>query len=330
MSFSRRLAVPALALSAGMASQRVFLDTDCGVFGDDGVALVMLLRNPRAVRLEAVTTVSGNVWGSQSAAHVRSILRAAGRRLPVYAGAELPLLHTPEMVAREGRIEFQGALGLPKPSVSAPPGETAAGFLVRAIHARPGATLLAIGPLTNLAMALRLRPSLQEKIGRLVMMGGNVHVGGNASAAAEFNFWFDPEAARIVLRSRIPEKVLFGLDICNRAAVTKARFDQVASARTPIAALYREDFGNRYPGYLKNPRAKAFLWDELAAAWLIDPTFVTQSEVEYLDVETAFGPRYGAVTPLDRNMAPGATPVRVMLDLDFEKAWRIVRDALVQ
>ena len=66
-------------------------------------------------------------------------------------------------------------------------------------------------------------------------MGGNVRVGGNASSAAEFNFWFDPEAARIVLRSRIPRKVMFALDICNMAPLHKAEFDQIAAARTPIA-----------------------------------------------------------------------------------------------
>ena len=75
---------------------------------------------------------------------------------------------------------------------------------------------------------------------------------------AEFNFWFDPEAARIVLRSRIPQKVMFGLDICNTAVLRKPEFDKIVAARTPITDLYREDLGNRYPAFLKRPAAVGY------------------------------------------------------------------------
>jgi purine nucleosidase len=312
-----------------MASTRVILDTDCGVFGDDGAALVMLLHSPREIQLDAITTVSGNVWSRESFGYVRAILAAARRRVPVYLGAEMPLVHAPEMVALEGKIAFTGAFATLRPASALQAGESAVEYLIDAIGRRPAATVLAIGPLTNLAMALRLRPDLEQKIARLVIMGGNVHVPGNASPAAEFNFWFDPEAAGIVLRSGIREKVLFGLDICNRARVTRSHFDQIVS-KTPLTGMYRDDFGNRYPGFLKNPSATGFLWDELAAAWLIDPGFVTRSEDSWLDVETTFGPRYGAVVPLDRKRAPHATPLRVMLDLDFEKAWRLMRSLLTR
>lgn len=330
MKIFRGAPISALLATISMASTRVILDTDCGVFGDDGTALVMLLRSPREVQLDGITTVSGNVWSRESIGYVRAILAAAARRVPVYLGAEMPLVHTPEMVALEGKIDFSGAFATPRPASALPAGVSAVEYLIDAIGRRPGVTLLAIGPLTNLAMALRLRPDLEEKIGRLVIMGGNVHVPGNASAAAEFNFWFDPEAAGIVLRSGIKEKVLFGLDICNRTRVTRSHFDQIVRRKTALTAMYREDFGNRYPGFLKNPDATSFLWDELAAAWLIDPSFVTRSEQAWLDVETAFGPRYGAVVPLDRKRAPRATAVRVMLDLDFEKVWPLMQSLLTR
>jgi len=126
------------------------------------------------------------------------------------------------MSRRQGPIEFSGAFALPsEPGSSSTALEAMAGIVERA----PGrVTILAIGPLTNVAMLLRLRPGLETRIGAIVFMGGNVRVPGNASKAAEFNFWFDPEAAQIVLRSAIPRKVMFGLDVCNKVKLTRAMF----------------------------------------------------------------------------------------------------------
>jgi inosine-uridine nucleoside N-ribohydrolase len=132
------------------------------------------------------------------------------------------------------------------------------------------------------------------------------------------------------LRSRIPQKVMFGLDICNTAALHKGEFDQIANAHTAITDLYREDLGNRYPAYLKNPKATGYMWDSLAAAYLLDPGFVTKSETEYLDVITAWGKFYGATTKLDRSVAPQATPVQVMLQLNFQRAFGLYRDKLTR
>ena len=200
--------------------------------------------------------------------------------------------------------------------------------MIEAIDKTPGeVTLLAIGPMTNLAIALRLRPDLETKIRRLVFMGGSVHAPNADGPAAEFNFWFDPEAARIVLRSGIQEKIMFGLDICNRARIDKSHFDQIASVKTPITALYRQDLGGRFK---KDPDARAYIWDCLAAAYLLDPKFVTKRESDYLDVDTAFGKNYGAVIGLDRSLAPDATPVEVMLDLDFEKFFALYKELLTK
>ncbi len=112
---------------------------------------------------------------------------------------------------------------------------------------------------------------------------------------------------------------MFALDITNKAPLTRELFDRVVAVRTPVTGLFRQDYGYRYPGFLRDASASGYLWDELAAAYLIDPGFVTREESKYLDVETAFGERYGAVIPLDRRLAPAATAVRVMLDLDLER-----------
>jgi len=318
-----------LMAAAAPPADKVVFDTDCGFFGDDGAALAMVLRSPGKVQVQAITAVSGNVWAAESAGYLTEILALLGHpEIKPYVGAQMPLVHTADLAKLEGPLEFQGAFG--NPVKLAPPGRPGAiDALAAAIRQNPGQiTILALGPMTNVALLLRLDPDLEGKIERIVFMGGNVHVAGNASPAAEFNFWFDPEAAQAVLRSRIPEKVMFPLDICNRAVLTKARFEEIVATKTPVTERYKEDYGLRYPGFLKNPEATGFLWDELAAAWLLDTGFVTRSETAWLDVDTRFGKTYGATVPLDRRLAPGATPVRVMLDLDYTRLWTLYKRLL--
>ena len=305
------------------AAAPLFVDTDCGEFGDDGSALVIVARSPQQVQLIGVTAVSGNVWAAEAAAFSARALQAVGLKdIPISTGTSLPLIRTDAMARQAGQRwgdnGYHGAFDRKPPAT----GDATAGIqaLIRAIDEHPGnLTVLALGPMTNLAIALRLRPGLDTKIRRLVFMGGNVHVPGNTTKAAEFNFWFDPEAAAVVLRSAIPEKVMFALDITNKAPLTGALFHRVIAVPTPVTALFRQDFGHRFPGFLRDPAASGYLWDELAAAFLTDPAFVTREESKYLDVETVFGQRYGAVIPLDRRLAPDATPVRVMLDLDHDR-----------
>ena len=324
----------------------VVFDTDSGLFGDDGAALVMLLRSPAQAVIHGITVTPGNVWPAQGAEYVFHILELLKRpQVPVFTGAETPLVNSAAM-AREtekrwGALTYTGAFTQDPAAVKPAPGaqltnrkphrEGAVAFLIAEVERYPGElTILAIGPMTNIALALRLKPEVETEIKQIVFMGGNIRVAGNASPAAEFNFWFDPEAARIVLRSRIPMKAMFGLDICNLAVLRKAEFDQIASAHTPIADLFREDLGNRYPGFLQHPDATAHMWDSLAAAYLIDPGFVTKSETRYLDVQTAWGQFYGSTTPLDRRLAPDATPVSVMLELDFKRVFGLYKDRLTR
>jgi inosine-uridine nucleoside N-ribohydrolase len=329
----------------GAGRDTVIFDNDSGLFGDDGAALVMLLRSPDKVALQAVTIVSGNVWAAQGAEYTFHILDLLHRpQVPVLVGAPEPLIHTPAMAKeaerRWGAIAYMGAFGAdPQAVVPAPgsklsvrkPRKDAISYLIQEIERRPGEiTILAVGPMTNIALALRMRPDIETKIKRIVFMGGSINVAGNATQAAEFNFWFDPDAARIVLRSRIPHKIMFGLDICNQAQIHKAEFDQVAATRTPIVALYREDLGNRYPAFYKNPNATAYMWDTLAAAYLIDPDFVTRYETRYLDVHNEWGPVYGSTFPLDRRAVPDATPVTAMLGLDFRRVFSLYKDRLTR
>jgi inosine-uridine nucleoside N-ribohydrolase len=342
-----RLLAGLLALAGlwGAGKDTVLFDTDSGLFGDDGAALVMLLRSPSQVAVQAITIVPGNVWGPQGAEYMFHILDLLKRANPTVAlGAEGPLIHTAAMAQeserRWGTLNYIGAFAQKSMAVIPAPGSKltarkprrdAVNLLISEIERHPGeVTILALGPMTNIALALRLRPEIESKIKRIVFMGGNIRVPGNASNAAEFNFWFDPEAARIVLRSRIPKKMMFGLDICNLARIRKAEFDQIAGAHTPVTDLYREDLGNRYPAFLKKPDAVGYMWDSLAAAYLLEPDFVTKSESRYLDVQTSWGQFYGSTVPLDRHVAPAATPVTVMFGLDFKRVFGLYKDRLTR
>jgi inosine-uridine nucleoside N-ribohydrolase len=322
--------------------ERIIFDTDCAFFNDDGAALVMLLQRPETTDVVGLTIVPGNMLPQPGAEAMFRILDLMHRpSIPVSLGAQNPLVHTRAMADQEnqrwGPIEYMGAFGADpaeqtkkstRSSVRRASSRNAVDYIIDTLeNAAVPVTFLAIGPMTNLAVALRMKPDLEKKIHRLVFMGGAAHVRNSDGRAAEFNFWFDPEAAQIVLRSAIPQKIMFGLDICDHARVDKSHYDQIASVKTPITALYREDLGKRFA---KDPEFATHIWDCLAAGYLIDPTFVTKHESGYLDVETSFGKDYGAVKPLDRALAPDATPVEVMLDLDFARFFDLYKTLLTK
>ena len=306
----------------------VIFDTDSAVFNDDAAALAMLLRRPDRVDVLGVTVVAGNHPVPQGAEHMLHLLEVAGAAdVPLHLGARAPLVNTAERAARHeaqwGPISFKGAFDAPA-EVRPPHGgrfaavrprpADAASFIIETIERRPGeVTLVAVGPMTNLAHAFRARPDLAPRVKRLIFMGGAARVPGNVTPAAEFNIWFDPDAADEVLRAGLPSPAMFGLDITNHAPVGKTLFDRIVAADTPLTRLMRHHMGPRYD---RDPAATYYVWDYITAAWLIDPSVVTVSETLPIAVETAFGPDCGAT-----RVAPGhprARPVEVMLDLDVD------------
>src|SRR5271166_4047644 len=175
------------------------IDTDTA--SDDAVAIIMALSAPD-VRVLALTTVAGNVGIEQATRNALLTAEICDVEVPVFVGAAAPLIR-----AHEHAHWFHGADGLgdhgyPAPK-RAPEREHAVEAILHLADKNPGLTLVTLGPLTNVALALARDPALAEKIGRCVVMGGAPCCEGNVTPAAEYNIWVDPEAARAVLRSRL-------------------------------------------------------------------------------------------------------------------------------
>ena len=320
-------------------AHRIIFDTDSAVFNDDAAALAMLLQRRDMVETLGVTMVAGNHTVPQGAEHMLHLLELTGAdAIPLYLGADAPLVNTAARAARQearwGPILFKGAFDAGPEVVPPHGGHVAAtrphpthavSFIIDTIEQYPDeVTLVAVGPMTNLAMAFRRRPGLAQHVKSLVFMGGNARVPGNVTPAAEFNIWFDPEAAAAVLASPIPRIVMFGLDITNHAPIRKAQFDAIIAIDTPLTRLMRHDMGPRFE---RDPGATYYVWDCITAAWLIDPSVVTVAERLPIEVDTTFGPSYGGTCVAEEAPADGRL-VEVMLDLDLEKFYEMYRDLL--
>ncbi len=321
-------------------SHRLIFDTDSAVFNDDAAALAMLLQRRDLVEILGITVVAGNHTVHQGAEHLLHLLELTGATdIPLFHGADAPLVHTPEQAARQevqwGPISFKGAFDATAEvqtphggrfAVTRPQTTDAVSFIIDTIEQYPDEiTLVAVGPMTNLALALRRRPGLAARIKSLVFMGGTARVSGNVTPAAEFNFWFDPEAAATALGSAIPHIVMFGLDVTNRAPIRKMLFDTIVAVDTPITRLMRHDMGPRFE---TDPGAACYVWDCVTAAWLIDPSVVTVAEHLPIVVDTTFGPTYGAARVAED--APAAAIIEVMLDLNVEKFYEMYERLLTR
>ena len=316
---------------------RIIFDTDSAVFNDDAAALAMLLGRPDRVEILGVTLVAGNHTVPQGAEHMLHLLELAGASdVPLHLGTPAPLVNSPERAARQearwGPVSFKGAFDagaeVEPPhggrfATARPRPTDAVSYIVDTVGRLPGEiTLVAVGPMTNVALALRRDPGLAGRLRSLVFMGGNARVPGNVTPAAEFNFWFDPEAAGEVLGAGIPRTVMFGLDITNHAPLHRALFDRIVAADTPLTRLMRHDMG---PAFATGPGATQYVWDCITAAWLIDPSVVTRSERLPIRVETTFGPTYGGVSA-----DAAGSAVEVMLDLDLERFYALYADLITR
>jgi len=203
---------------------RVIIDCDPGV--DDAAALFLALAS-REIDIRGVTAVAGNIPLVRTEANARLICELAGRPdVVVSQGCGRPLLYPKRAGVTVHGKDGLGDIGLPPPS-SPPAPKGAVNFIIEEVKAAPGeVTIAALGPLTNLAVALAIAPEIAGQIKQLVFMGGAAFCKGNITQRAEFNFYFDPHAAQAVLASGIPT-VMFGLDVTRKAVITRERIDRL-------------------------------------------------------------------------------------------------------
>jgi len=290
--------------------RKFLIDTDTA--SDDAVAMCMALRHPE-IEVVAVTVVAGNVPLDQAVQNALYTVELCGADVPVYAGAAAPMARDLETAQNVHGQDGMGDIGLRLDGRTPTPG-WGPEVIVDAIRSNPGeVTLVAIGPLTNLAIALLWAPDIAEKVERVVIMGGTgEHGPGNVSPSAEFNFWVDPEAVRIVLRSGMPLE-LVGWDVSIASAVvTEERRAQIRALETDVAN-FSIDIQATLQSYAweETRLAGPDFPDPIAMAHAIDPS---PASTEFLGVDIAIGPdpmrgtmivdHYGFV-----QMAPNATIV---------------------
>ena len=270
---------------------QMLIDTDTAA--DDAVALAMALRHPN-VEVLAITTVAGNCSLEQTTRNALYTAELCGADVPVYAGAAGPLL-----VEASYATWFHGKDGLGdqgyQPLTRKPETTDGIGALISHVRANPGCTLVALGPLTNLAAALRQAPDIVDEVGRCVVMGGTAHSVGNVTPAAEFNLWFDPHAARAVFASGLPIEMV-GWELCRgEAGFNKRERMALKKLDTTLGNFFVDCNSVALRAVSRYGSDRMELPDPTAMAVAMDKSVVTRSSRHYVEVE--------ADSPLTRGMS---------------------------
>ena len=327
--------------------RRIIIDTDPGV--DDALALLLALRSPELL-VKAITVVSGNIHLDLCVENTFRILDAAGVavRPPVARGCSRPLEREPVEAAHVhgddglGQIteilESDGRLRYPAPVIE-PVDRHAVELIIDLVGSHPGQiAIVALGPLTNIATAIRKDAATMSQVQELIVMGGSFNGQGNVTPVAEFNFYADPEAARVVVQSGLNLTVV-GLDVTHRTILPRKSLEQAALPAKVPAKVPGKVFDERtragadaYARFLEDLTVKwfdfaesrgldgAYLHDPLAMGVAIDPSFV-RTETFLADVETTGELTQGMVVA-DRRGVPGVeegSPVRGCVEVDAER-----------
>jgi purine nucleosidase len=261
----------------------ILIDTDTA--SDDAVALIMAMRSPD-VQIAAITTVSGNVNVEQATLNALFVEELCRQNAPVYRGAARPLL-------RENLYSswFHGNDGLSdhgfKPSHRTAETAGAVEAIIDTVAANPGLTIVALGPLTNIAKAITRNPDVMSGVARCVVMGGAPCGGGNVTPAAEYNFWIDPEAAMQVMGSGLSIE-LVGLHLSRgEATLQSADLDKIEQLSSDFSRFAMACTSRARQVYLQQTgKLGMSLADPIAMAIALDPSIVTDASDHYVAVET--------------------------------------------
>jgi purine nucleosidase len=294
---------------------KVILDTDPGI--DDALAFILLKAMPE-ISLQAITVTHGNTSVEKCTTNALKLVELLGMQdVPVAMGATEPLVRALSIAEETHGDTGLGHAILPEPKTQVIQ-ENAANLIIDIVNANPGEiTILCIGPVTNLALALLKEPTLRKKIKNVVSMAGTIHYPGNATPSSEYNVFCDPESFDILLRSGI-DLTIIPLDVTYQCLFTKAHVARLDSAREDIrtfidrsTAFYME-FHAEYQGI-----QGCAINDPLAAAILVKPDLVTFRNY-YVDIEL-HGEFTTAKISADHFNATGKAPnAKVAMEVDVD------------
>lgn len=302
----------------------VIFDTDFAMPPqDDALALMLALQSPE-IEILGITTVAGNKNVKQATSDVLRMLEIANQAdIPVFEGAEMPLVHRKSEFAVRKYGSWYSDEPPPEPyggfarkKVEA---ESAVSYIVRTVLDRPNEiTILAIGPLTNIARAIESDENFAKSVKNIFIMGGAIALlpdgAGNLTPNAEYNFWVDPEAARITLRSGIPIE-LSPLNVSRKSALTREWFQKIVAVENPLTRLLKVSMEPRFEA---QPDRNWTMFDQITVASLIDPSLVTTERL-YVDVNISHDISYG-VSVGGRDVWPGAEGSQQM-DVQYDLDW---------
>lgn len=319
---------------------KVIVDQDArGPCSTDMQSVLMFAQSPHFEVL-GITIVSGDLWMDQETLHTLRALEIAGRTdIPVYRGAVFPLLNSKEETARwevlYGEHLYKGAWndGMPGPYERVPLAEGepttgpaqghAAQFIVDAVNAHPGEVVIwGGGPLTNIALAMMLDPELPEKAKELVVMGGGIN---RAQYQKEFNWLWDPEAARKVLRAPWKKVTITPVDISVKTRHSEELVAKIGRSPNPLAQYIKEFHRTSPPDADPDWVPWIFMWDEVSVAALLDPTIITEQREMYIDVDIDHGINYGYTLAweIGQQHPPDTRRVWVQFDLDLDRFYEL-------
>lgn len=306
---------------------RIILDTDPGI--DDALALCLALASPE-IQLEAVTTVSGNVGIESTTANALALLQLLGRPdIPVARGCARPLLNT---IVAADHVHGKNGLG----GVILPPGEQspvpqhAVELIIERVLQSPGElTLVAIGPLTNLALAVRQEPRIAQLVREVVIMGGALLVPGNVTPASEFNIYADPHAAQIVLHAGWPVR-LVSLDVTTITTIKQAEFQSTLQQHSKVHAFILQALDGFFRDFARHNYDHFQMHDPLCLATVFQPDLVTWQGA-YVDVELAPGATQGeTVAYLPPRLLPGKPNVQASVGVDAARFRQLFMERINQ
>lgn len=302
-------------------TRTILLDCDPGL--DDSVALMLAAGDP-GVELAAVTTVAGNQTLAKVTDNARRLAGLLGLSVPVAAGCARPLVRTPVPSQLHGSSGLGGVVLTTQPGPLDP--RHGVDVIIDTVLSRqPGeVTLVPVGPLTNIAMAVRKQPSIVERVREVVLMGGGYHT-GNRTAVAEFNILTDPEAASIVFGEPWPVTMV-GLDLTWQALATPDVLARIEAVGTQAARLVVAMLGFYGEAYRTHHFSAPPVHDPCAVAYVIDPTLMTTRRAP-ITVELTGTATLG-MTVADFRQPDPQCSTQVAVDLDVQRFWDLVIAAL--